>query len=45
MASCREKKLAVHLNRKKLPIKDFRSYLGLLDIITPLAAFERIDKR
>jgi len=45
MANKEGKKLSVYLNGKKLPVKDFKSYLGLFDGITPPAAFERIDDR
>jgi len=45
MASSGGKKLSVHLNGKKLPVKDFKSYLGLFDGITPPAAFEKVDDR
>ena len=34
MASRGGKKLAMHLNGKKLPVMDFRSYLGLFDGVT-----------
>eukprot|EP00579_Thalassiosira_antarctica_P002668 CAMPEP_0201875748 /NCGR_PEP_ID=MMETSP0902-20130614/7629_1 /ASSEMBLY_ACC=CAM_ASM_000551 /TAXON_ID=420261 /ORGANISM="Thalassiosira antarctica, Strain CCMP982" /LENGTH=1508 /DNA_ID=CAMNT_0048402857 /DNA_START=105 /DNA_END=4631 /DNA_ORIENTATION=+ len=43
MANKEGKKLSVYLNGKKLPVKDFKTYLGLFDGITPPAAFERID--
>ena len=45
MTRCGGKTLAVHLNRKKLPLKDFRSYLGLFDGVMPPAAFKRINER
>ena len=35
----------MHLNWKKLPVKDFRSYLGLFDRVTHPMAFKRIDER
>eukprot|EP00584_Thalassiosira_punctigera_P019142 CAMPEP_0172572992 /NCGR_PEP_ID=MMETSP1067-20121228/135960_1 /TAXON_ID=265564 ORGANISM="Thalassiosira punctigera, Strain Tpunct2005C2" /NCGR_SAMPLE_ID=MMETSP1067 /ASSEMBLY_ACC=CAM_ASM_000444 /LENGTH=1500 /DNA_ID=CAMNT_0013365583 /DNA_START=62 /DNA_END=4564 /DNA_ORIENTATION=+ len=45
MANKDGKKLSVYLNGKKLPVKDFRSYLGLFDGITPPTAFEKVDDR
>lgn len=45
MASKEGKKLAVYLNGKKLPVKDFKSYLALFDGITPPAAYEKIGDR
>ena len=42
MANKEGKKLAVYLNGKKLPVKDFKSYLALFDGITPPAAYEKI---
>ena len=44
MVSCGGEKLTIYLNGKKLPFKDFRSYLGLFNGVTPLAAFERVDE-
>ncbi len=45
MSNKEGKKLTVHLNGIKLPIKDFKSYLELFDGISPPAAYERIDDR
>jgi len=45
MANKEGKKLSVHLNGKKLPVKDFKSYLALFDGITPPAAFEKVNDR
>ena len=45
MTSRGGKKLVVHLNGKKLPLKDFRSYLGLFEGVTPPTAFERINEQ
>ena len=45
MAGRGGKKLQVFLNDTKVPVKDFKSYLGLFDGITPPAAFEKIDDR
>ena len=45
MANKEGKKLSVYLNGTKVPVKDFKSYLGLFDGITPPAAYERIDER
>ena len=42
MANKEGKKLAVYLNGKKLPVKDFKSYLALFDGISPPAAYEKI---
>ncbi|KAL7483431.1 hypothetical protein ACHAW6_009076 [Cyclotella cf. meneghiniana] len=45
MANREGKKLIVSLNGKKLPIKDFKSYLALFDGITPPAAYEKVGER
>ena len=45
MANKEGKKLSVYLNGSKLPVKDFRSYLGLFDGVTPPAAYEKVDER
>ena len=37
------KKLSVFLNGKKLPVKDFKSYLALFDDLDAPQAFERIN--
>ena len=37
------KRLAVYLNGNKLPVKDFKSYLGMIDGIEAVVAFE-VDK-
>lgn len=45
MANKEGKKLSVYLNGKKIPVKDFKTYLGLFDGITPPAAFEKVNDR
>ena len=45
MASRGGKKLGVYLNKKKLSIKDFRSYPSLFSGVTPPAAYERLNER
>ncbi|KAL7552981.1 hypothetical protein ACHAWF_016218 [Thalassiosira exigua] len=45
MANKEGKRLAVYLNGKKLPVKDFKSYLGLFDGISAPAAFEKVNDR
>jgi DNA topoisomerase-2 len=45
MAHKEGKKLNVYLNGKKLPVKDFKSYLGLFDGITPPAAYEKVSDK
>lgn len=45
MANRDGKKLSVSLNGKKLPVKDFKSYLALFDGITPPAAYEKVGER
>ncbi|EED89878.1 DNA topoisomerase [Thalassiosira pseudonana CCMP1335] len=45
MANKEGKKLSVYLNGKKLPVKDFKSYLALFDGITPPAAYEKVGDR
>ena len=45
MANRAGKKLSVKLNGKKLPVKNFQSYLKLYKGIEPPAAYERADER
>jgi DNA topoisomerase-2 len=45
MANKEGKKLAVYLNGKKLPVKDFKSYLALFEGVTPPSAYEKIGDR
>mmetsp|Transcript_15374 Transcript_15374/g.31098 ORF Transcript_15374/g.31098 Transcript_15374/m.31098 type:complete len:1416 (+) Transcript_15374:116-4363(+) len=45
MANKEGKKLSVYLNGKKLPVKDFKSYIALFDGITPPAAYEKVGDR
>ncbi|KAL7543375.1 hypothetical protein ACHAXR_013102 [Thalassiosira sp. AJA248-18] len=45
MANKEGKKLGVFLNGRKVPVKDFKSYLGLFDGITAPTAFEKVDDR
>ena len=45
MASHGRKKPTMHLSRRKLLLKDFRSYLGHFNGVMPPAAFKQIDER
>eukprot|EP00804_Cyclotella_cryptica_P008042 CCRYP_004548-RA/>CCRYP_004548-RA protein AED:0.12 eAED:0.22 QI:0/0.6/0/1/1/1/6/0/1916 len=45
MANKDGKKLNVYLNDKKIPVKDFKTYLALFDGISPPAAYEKVGDR
>ncbi|KAL7490115.1 hypothetical protein ACHAW6_015834, partial [Cyclotella cf. meneghiniana] len=45
MANKDGKKLNVYFNDKKIPVKDFKSYLAIFDGITPPAAYEKVGDR
>ena len=45
MANKEGKRLNVYLNGKKIPVKDFKSYLALFEGITPPAAYEKVGER
>jgi len=45
LASSNGKKLAVTLNKSKLPIKCFKDYLGCFDTVKVPSAYERVNER